>query len=67
MKALIWIGCIVGCAFIMTVTGMGQNPLLATLLFAGSCALATNLSKNYDKTKRKKKEKDEENINNDVE
>lgn len=66
MKALIWIGCIVGCAFIMTVTGMGQNPLLATLLFVGSCALATNLSKNYDKAKQKKKEENKENNNTDV-
>ena len=67
MKVLIWIGCIVGCAFIMTITGMGQNPLLATLLFVGCCALATNLSKSYDKAKQKKKEKNEGNDNADVE
>lgn len=70
MKILIWSGCIIVCAFAMTILGVNNSPLLATLLFAGSCVLAKFLSGKWDTHKRReendyiRQEKDKANITN---
>ncbi len=53
MKILIWSVCIIVCGFAMTIPGVNQSPLLATLLFAGSCTLAKFLSGKWVTYKRK--------------
>ena len=64
MKALIWIGCLVGASVIMTIfqhaIGAPLGPLAKTLLVGGAIALAVALCKKVPPKNEDTNDEDEE-------